>query len=66
MEGSIPRDIGYDLSLAAIYRPKFTQNLVFRASAAMLQPGRGFRDLFANSDRDKRYVSVLLNAILTY
>jgi hypothetical protein len=66
MEGSIPSDIGYDLSLAAIYRPKFTQNLVFRASAAMLQPGRGFRDLFAKNDRDKRYVSVLLNAILTY
>jgi hypothetical protein len=66
MEGSIPRDIGFDLSLAAIYRPKMTQNLVFRASAAMLQPGQGFRDLFDNSDRDKRYVSVLLNAILTY
>jgi hypothetical protein len=65
-EGSIPRDIGWDVSAAAIYRPKFTQNLVFRASAAILQPGAGFRDLFANSDRDKRYVSVLLNAILSY
>jgi hypothetical protein len=65
-EGSIPRDIGWDLSAAAIWRPKFTQNLVLRASAAVLQPGAGFRDLFANSDRDKRYVSVLLNAIVTY
>ena len=65
-EGSIPRDIGWDSSVAAIYRPKFSQNLVFRASAAMLQPGAGFRDLFANSDRDKRYLSVLLNAILTF
>jgi hypothetical protein len=65
-EGSIPRDIGWDLSVAAIYRPKFTQNLVLRASAAVLQPGAGFRDLFANSDRSKRYVSVLLNAIVTY
>jgi hypothetical protein len=65
-EGSIPRDIGWDLSAAAIWRPKMTQNLVFRASAALLQPGAGFRDLFANSDRDKRYVSVLLNAIVTY
>jgi hypothetical protein len=65
-EGSIPKAIGYDLSVAAIYRPKFTQNLVFRASAAVLQPTAGFRDLFANSDRDKRYYSVLLNAILTY
>ena len=65
-EGSIDRRIGWDISAAAIWRPDFTQNLVFRASAAMLQPGKGFRDLFANSDRDKRYVSVLLNAILTY
>jgi len=65
-EGSIPRDIGWDLSAAAIWRPKFTQNLVLRASAAVLQPGAGFRDLFANSDRDKRYMSVLLNAIVTY
>jgi hypothetical protein len=65
-EGSIPRDIGWDLSAAAIWRPKFTQNLVLRASAAMLQPGAGFKDLFANSDRDRRYVSILLNAIVTY
>jgi hypothetical protein len=65
-EGSIPRDIGWDLSTAVIYRPKFTQNLVFRGSAAVLRPGDGFRDLFASSDRDKRYLSVLLNAILTY
>jgi hypothetical protein len=65
-EGSISKDIGWDVSAAAIWRPKFSQNIVFRASAALLQPGRGFRDLFANSDRDKRYVSVLLNAILTY
>lgn len=43
-----------------------TQNIVFRASAAVLQPGAGFRDLFASSDRDRRYYSVLLNAILTY
>jgi len=65
-EGSISRDIGWDVSLAAIWRPKFTQNIVFRASAAVLQPGKGFRDLFSNSDHDKRYYSVLLNGILTY
>ena len=35
-------------------------------SGAVLQPGDGFRDLFANATRDKRYYSVLLNAILTY
>jgi hypothetical protein len=65
-EGSIPRDIGWDASLATIFRPKFTQNIVLRASAAVLQPGKGFRDLFFNSDGDKRYYSILFNAIVTY
>ena len=66
VEGSIPRDIGADLSLATIYRPKMNQNLVFRLSGALLQPGKGFRDLFANSPRNSRYYSVLFNAVLAY
>ena len=33
------RDIGWDLSAAVIWRPSFVQNVVFRASAAVLQPG---------------------------
>ena len=66
MQGTIREDIGWDLSAAAIWRPQFTQNLVFRLSGAVLQPGTGFEDLFANEPRDRRYYSVLLNAILTY
>jgi len=65
-EGSIPKEIGFDLSAAAIWRPKMTQNIVFRCSAAFLLPGAGFKDLFANEDRDKVYYSVLLNAILSF
>ena len=65
-EGSIPKDIGWDLSTALIYRPKMTQNIVFRLSGAILQPGDGFRDLFANENRHARYYSVLFNAILAY
>jgi hypothetical protein len=66
-EGSIPTDIGWDVSAAAIYRPQATQNLVFRLSAAALDPGKGFRDLFTNSrGSDDRYYSVLFNAILAY
>jgi hypothetical protein len=66
-EGSIPKVDrvrfvgGCDLPSRSSRR-----NLVFRASAAVLQPGKGFKDLFDNNDRDKRYYSVLLNAILTY
>lgn len=66
VEGSIPRDIGWDISAATIYRPHFNQNIVFRLSGAVLEPGKGFKDLFGNSDGDKRYYSVLFNTILTF
>ena len=65
-EGSIPRDIGWDLSTAATFRPKATQNMVFRLSAAMLRGGAGFRDLFARAGGGSTYYSVLANVILAY
>jgi hypothetical protein len=66
MQGTIRNDIGWDLSAAAIWRPFSTQNVVFRLSGALLQPGTGFEDLFTNQPRDRRYYSVLANLILTY
>jgi len=66
VEGSIPKAIGWDLSTAAIWRPKATQNIVFRLSAATLIAGSGFRDLFDNTGSDRAYYSVLANAILSY
>jgi hypothetical protein len=66
MQGTIRNDIGFDASAAVIWRPQMTQNLVFRASVAALQPGTGFRDLFENQERQDRYYSVLFNAILSY
>ncbi len=54
------------VSAAAIWRPHAIQNVVFRLSGAVLHAGTGFRDLFANETRDRRYYSVLFNAILTY
>jgi hypothetical protein len=66
MEGSIPKDIGWDLSIATIWRPKATQNLVGRLSAAVLVPGKGFKDLFENKQREDVYVSILANAILSF
>jgi hypothetical protein len=65
-EGSIPRDIGWDLSAAAVWRPKATQNIVARLSAAALVAGRGFRDLFDNAGNHRVYASVLANVILSY
>lgn len=66
VEGSIPKSIGWDASVAAIYRPKAIQNVVFRLSGAVLDPGKGFRDLFTNARRDDRYYSVLFNAIVSF
>ncbi|WP_144037802.1 hypothetical protein [Sphingopyxis sp. KK2] len=65
-EDSIPKDIGYDLSVAAIWRPKATQNIVGRLSAAVLLPGKGFKDLFDNKEGDRAYVSILANVILSF
>ena len=65
-EGSIPKDIGWDLSAAAIWRPKATQNIVFRLSGATLVAGDGFRDLFDNRAGNDAYYSVLANAIVSF
>ncbi|RAK68556.1 hypothetical protein [Phenylobacterium kunshanense] len=65
-EGSIPKSLGWDASVSTIWRPKMSQNIVLRASAAAFDPGKGFKDLFTNSPRHKRYYSVLLNAVLTF
>ena len=66
MEGSIPKDIGFDLSVATIWRPKATQNIVGRLSAAVLLPGKGFKDLFDNKQKNDAYVSILANVILSF
>ncbi len=65
-EGSIPREIGFDLSAAAIWRPKANQNLVFRLSAATLLAGDGFQDLFTARGGGQEFVSILANVVLTY
>lgn len=65
-EGSIPREIGFDLSAAAIWRPKANQNIVFRLSAATLLAGEGFRDLFDNLGDQDEFYSILANVVLTY
>jgi hypothetical protein len=43
VEGSIPSAIGYDLSAAVIYRPKFTQNLSSACPGRCLRKVRGSR-----------------------
>jgi hypothetical protein len=58
-------DIGTDISVAVQYRPLFIQNIVLNASAAVLLPGDGLRELYG-STLDGRQYSVLVNMVLTY
>lgn len=62
-QGNISRSIGTDISLAVQYRPFMSQNLVFNASVAWLEPGAGYRQLFPST---KRPYSVLANLLLTF
>lgn len=61
-QGSVDKDIGWDLSVAGIYRPFMSQNLVFRLSAAALVPGKGYQQLFG----DEINYSILANLVLTF
>jgi hypothetical protein len=66
VEGGIPKSIGWDYSTAIIWRPRMTQNIVFRLSGAVLDAGAGFRDLFTQSGGSGRYYSVLFNTVLSF
>lgn len=65
-QGSISRDIGWDVSVSGIWRPLATQNIVTRLSVAGLVPGEGFKELFGNSPRYPVYYSVLANVTLAF
>ncbi len=62
-QSNVGRSIGTDVSIAWIWRPLFTQNIILRLSAATLLPGQGLKDLYGN---DTRYYTVLGNLIFTY
>lgn len=61
-QGNLDKAIGWDLSVASIYRPFMSQNVVFRLSAAALLPGKGYKQLFG----DEVNYTVLANLILAY
>ncbi len=64
-QGEISTEIGTDVSAAIQYRPYFSQNIVLNASAAMLLPGKGLKQLY-DVDGSKTQYSILFNLLLTY
>lgn len=65
-QGDIDKEIGWDFSAAAIWRPFLNQNVVLRLSGAALLAGDGFKQLYGAQDTDDWFYSVLANIVLTY
>jgi len=62
-QSPIDNSIGTDASVAWIWRPFMTQNIVLRLSGAVLFPGEGLKNLYGDDDT---YYSVLGNFTFTY
>ena len=60
-----PRRSAPTSSVAVQYRPLFSQNIVLNASAAVLFPGQGFKQLY-RIDGNKTQYSILVNLLLTF
>lgn len=51
-QNRIRKDIGFDYSVGVAYRPLLINNVTFTFGAALLQTGRGFRDIFTDASRN--------------
>ncbi len=51
-QNNIRHEIGWDLSLGVAYRPFLINNVTMTFGAATLKPGRGFRDIYTDANRD--------------
>lgn len=61
-QGPIDEEIGLDASVAWIWRPLMSQNIIVRLSYAALEPGAGYKQLFEDGNPH----SALANIVLAY
>jgi hypothetical protein len=59
------KEIGWDVSAAVQWRPFMSQNIVLNASAAVLLPGKGLKQLYDEGQRGPQY-SILVNLVATF
>lgn len=59
-DGSISRDLGYDVSSGVVYRPFLNNNVQIRGGAAALFPENGFENLFGNDVLWEMFSNVIL------
>lgn len=60
MDGSISRDIGWDLSAGFLYRPFLNQNVLIRVGSAVLLPEAGQENLFGNQTNYHAFTNLIL------
>jgi hypothetical protein len=67
---NISPNLGYDLSVAFIWRPLDTQNIIFRVSGAALIPGSGLRTIYQTNpglfSGPNFLYAAMVNVIVTY
>lgn len=51
-EPEVRKEVGYDLSLGVVYRPLLINNLTFTFGGNLLIPGKGFKDIYTDRDRN--------------
>ncbi|MFM9904695.1 MAG: carboxypeptidase-like regulatory domain-containing protein [Pyrinomonadaceae bacterium] len=51
-EPVVRHDIGYDLSLGAVYRPLLINNLTFTFGGSIFLAGKGFRDIYTDRSQN--------------
>jgi hypothetical protein len=59
---ALSRDVGWDLSLNAFYRPFESQNVIVRLTGSMLDPSAGYRALY----NETRPFSFFFSLVLAY
>lgn len=62
-QSAIDREIGWDLSAGARWRPYLNQNVVVVGGIAAFLPGRGFADIYED---DSALYAAFANLVLTY
>ena len=59
-DGSIDRNIGWDLSAGFLYRPLLTNNVVIRVGSGVLIPEQGQENLFGNQTNYHAFTNLIL------
>jgi hypothetical protein len=65
-QGTVSNNLGWDYSIATIWRPRMTQNLIFRLSGSVFVPDTGFNNLLTSVGRDQAYYAVLFNTVYAF